>query len=73
MGAEALKKVVDQTTQQRTAEGKSPFQFKTIPQGAVTSIWAAVVAPADGGQYCANCHVGKILSDDVIITAAAKV
>src|SRR5262249_36039690 len=31
----------------RQAEGKEPFQFKTIPQGAATSVWAAVVAPAD--------------------------
>jgi hypothetical protein len=42
--------------------------FKTIPQGAATSVWAAVVAPADevGGQYCENCHVGKSFPDDVI-------
>lgn len=28
---------------------------------------ARVVAPADeiGSHYCANCHVGKIVSDDV--------
>jgi formate hydrogenlyase transcriptional activator len=44
MGADAVQKVVDQTTQQRTAEDKSLFQFKTIPQGAATSVWAAVVA-----------------------------
>jgi NAD(P)-dependent dehydrogenase (short-subunit alcohol dehydrogenase family) len=74
MGADALQKVVDQTTQQRTAEGKSPFQLKTIPQGAATSVWAAVVATADevGGEYCANCHAGKILSDDVTITAVSE-
>jgi len=74
MSADAVQKVVDQTTQQRTTEGKSPFQFKTIPQGAATSIWAAVVAPADevGGQYCANCHVGKIVPDNVTITAASE-
>jgi Tol biopolymer transport system component len=29
------------------AEGKSLFQFKTIPQDAATSVWATVVAPAD--------------------------
>jgi NAD(P)-dependent dehydrogenase (short-subunit alcohol dehydrogenase family) len=74
MGADAVQKVIDQTTQQRTAEGKSLFQFKTIPQGAATSVWAAVVAPADqvGGQYCANCHVGKIEPDDVTITAVSE-
>jgi len=74
MSADAIQKVVNQTTQQRTEEGKSPFQFKTIPQGAATSVWAAVVAPADevGGQYCENCHVGKIVPDDVTITAVSE-
>jgi carotenoid cleavage dioxygenase-like enzyme len=35
---------------------------------------AAVVAPADevGGQYCENCHVGKIVPDDVTITAVSE-
>jgi hypothetical protein len=40
-------------------EGKGAFQFKTVPQGAATSVWAAVVAAAEdvGGSYCENCHV----------------
>lgn len=40
-------------------EGKPPFEYKTIPQGAATSIWAGVVASGDdvGGRYCENCHV----------------
>ena len=39
--------------------GAPAFQWKTIPQGAATSIWAAIVAPADevGGLYCEDCHV----------------
>jgi NAD(P)-dependent dehydrogenase (short-subunit alcohol dehydrogenase family) len=74
MGADATQKLVDQINQQVAAEGKGPFQFKTLPQGAATSVWAAVVAPADevGGQYCENCHVGKIVPDDVTITAASE-
>jgi len=74
MGADATQKLVDQMNQRVAAEGKGPFQFKTIPQGAATSVWAAVVAPADevGGQYCENCHVGKIVPDDVTITAASE-
>jgi NAD(P)-dependent dehydrogenase (short-subunit alcohol dehydrogenase family) len=38
------------------------FSFKTIPQGAATSVWAAVVAAADavGGQYCEDCHVAEV-------------
>src|SRR3984893_11676535 len=59
---------------QLAAEGKAPFQLKTIPQGAATSVWAAVVAPADevGGHYCENSHVGKVVPDDVPITASSE-
>src|SRR5471030_1673195 len=53
------------------SEGKGPFQFKTIPQGAATSVWAAVVASPEviGARYCENCHVGQIVPDEQIITA----
>ena len=42
-----------------------PFAWKTIPQGAATSVWAAVVAPADavGAQFCEDCHVAEIVED----------
>jgi len=69
-----MHKIVDQLNQQLAAEGKGPFQFKTIPQGASTSVWAGVVAPADeiGGQYCENCHVGRIVPDDATISAISE-
>jgi NAD(P)-dependent dehydrogenase (short-subunit alcohol dehydrogenase family) len=69
-----IQKMIEQMNQQRASQGKAPSQLKTIPQGAATSVWAAVVAPADeiGGKYCENCHVGKIVSDDVTITAASE-
>src|SRR3546814_12283865 len=56
------------------AQGKGPFEWKTVSQGAATSIWAAVVAPAEtvGGQYCENCHVGQIVPDDQQITAVSE-
>ena len=56
------------------AEGQPPFDFKTIPQGAATSLWAAIVAPADaiGGQYCENCHVGTIVPDQQQISAISE-
>src|SRR6267142_339257 len=41
-----MHKIVDQLNQQLAAEGKGPFQFKTIPQGAATSVWAGVLARA---------------------------
>src|SRR6266436_592492 len=69
-----IQKMVDQMNQQLAAEGKGPFQWKTIPQGAATSVWAGVVAPADevGGRYCENCHVGKIVADNVTISAISE-
>jgi NAD(P)-dependent dehydrogenase (short-subunit alcohol dehydrogenase family) len=69
-----IEKVVEQINQQLAAEGKPPFQWKTVPQGAATSVWAAVVAPADevGGRYCENCHVGKVVADNVPITAVSE-
>jgi NAD(P)-dependent dehydrogenase (short-subunit alcohol dehydrogenase family) len=68
-----LQALVDQMNKQLAAEGKK-FEFKTIPQGAATSVWAAVVAPADeiGGRYCENCHVGTLVADDVIISAISE-
>jgi NAD(P)-dependent dehydrogenase (short-subunit alcohol dehydrogenase family) len=71
---QAMIEMIDQMNTQLAAEGKPPFQFKTIPQGAATSVWAAVVAPADeiGGRYCENCHVGKIVPDDVTINPISE-
>ena len=71
---DALQKMVEQINQQLAAEGEGPYQWKTIPQGAATSVWAAVVAAADkiGGRYCENCHVGRIVPDDVTITVTSE-
>jgi NAD(P)-dependent dehydrogenase (short-subunit alcohol dehydrogenase family) len=69
-----LQKLVDQINQQMAEEGKAPFQWKTIPQGAATSVWAGFVAPADevGGRYCENCHVGTIIPDDAVISRISE-
>jgi hypothetical protein len=62
-----IEQMVKQINEQAAAEGKEPFEFKTVPQGAATSVWAAVVASADevGGRYCENCHVSDIVADNV--------
>ncbi len=66
--------MIEQMNKQLAAEGKPPFQFKTVPQGAATSVWAAVVAPAEeiGAHYCENCHVGQVVSDDKTISAISE-
>jgi len=68
-----LQNVIKQISDQLAAEGKGPFQWKTVPQGAATSVWAGVVAPAEeiGGQYCENCHVGKIVPDETTISGVS--
>ena len=37
-------------------------------------MWAAIVAEANeiGGQYCENCHVGKIVPDNATINAMSE-
>jgi NAD(P)-dependent dehydrogenase (short-subunit alcohol dehydrogenase family) len=74
MGREQLEAMVDQINKQEAAQGRGPFQWKTIPQGAATSVWAGVVAPADeiGGRYCENCHVGSIVADNVTISPISE-
>lgn len=66
--------LLERINSQLALEGKAPFQFKTVPQGAATSAWAAVVAVAEdiGGRYCENCHVSEIVGDDVVITPISE-
>jgi NAD(P)-dependent dehydrogenase (short-subunit alcohol dehydrogenase family) len=42
--------------------GAPAFRWKTIPQGAATSVWAGFVASAGavGGKYCEDCHVAEL-------------
>jgi NAD(P)-dependent dehydrogenase (short-subunit alcohol dehydrogenase family) len=69
-----LQSLIDQLSKQLAEEGKGQFQWKTIPQGAATSVWAGVVAPADtvGGKYCANCQVGEVVPDDVTVSPLSE-
>jgi NAD(P)-dependent dehydrogenase (short-subunit alcohol dehydrogenase family) len=64
----ALQQMVEVINAQQAAEGKPPYEFKTIPQGAATSVWAGFVAAADeiGGHYCENCHVTTRITDELI-------
>jgi NAD(P)-dependent dehydrogenase (short-subunit alcohol dehydrogenase family) len=74
MDEDHMRAMIEQMNRDLAAEGKPPFAFKTIPQGAATSVWAGVVAPADavGGRYCENCHVGEIVPGDRAISAISE-
>jgi NAD(P)-dependent dehydrogenase (short-subunit alcohol dehydrogenase family) len=69
-----IKALIDQISKERAAEGDEPFQWKTVPQGAATSVWAAVIAPAEaiGGKYCENCHVGEVVADSAAISGVSE-
>ncbi|ABE34818.1 short chain dehydrogenase family protein [Paraburkholderia xenovorans LB400] len=74
MGEEQLATMVETINKQLASEGKPPFQFKTVPQGAATSVWTAAVASAEeiGGRYCENCHVSEVVPDDTVITPVSE-
>jgi NAD(P)-dependent dehydrogenase (short-subunit alcohol dehydrogenase family) len=44
------------------------FSYKTIPQGAATSVWAGAVAAREaiGGRYCEDCHVAEVVEGEAI-------
>lgn len=49
-------------TRPQSGEQVTKRGFKTIPQGAATTLWAAVAAPAElvGGRYCEDCQVAEL-------------
>jgi NAD(P)-dependent dehydrogenase (short-subunit alcohol dehydrogenase family) len=49
-------------------KGAAPFSYKSIPQGAATSVWAACVADAEaiGGRYCEDCNVAEVVSNPAV-------
>jgi NAD(P)-dependent dehydrogenase (short-subunit alcohol dehydrogenase family) len=70
----AMEAWVQQIQEQRAAAGEPPFEFKSIPQGAATSVWAGVVASAEevGGKYCEDCHVGELIAAGSQVSVIAK-
>lgn len=62
---EMLEEWVKSIQEQRQKNNEPPFEFKSIPQGAATSVWAGVVAPATevGGHYCEDCQVSPVVTE----------
>jgi len=46
----------------RVTSNDSGFKWKTIPQGAATTCWAATAPELEGkgGVYCEDCHVAEV-------------
>ncbi|MEM7780863.1 MAG: SDR family NAD(P)-dependent oxidoreductase [Pseudomonadota bacterium] len=51
----------EQALIQNVTASDPDFKFKTIPQGAATSVWAATSQELEGtgGVYCEDCHVAQ--------------
>lgn len=67
MDAAALAAMFEGLNRERAMKGEPLFAYKTVPQGAATTIWAGFVADAQdvGGRYCENCHVAHVIEDPV--------
>ncbi|THD81849.1 MAG: SDR family NAD(P)-dependent oxidoreductase [Phenylobacterium sp.] len=65
MTPELVQEMIDSINAAQQASAAAPFEWKTIPQGAATSVWAGVVADADavGGHYCEDCHVAEVVEE----------
>jgi NAD(P)-dependent dehydrogenase (short-subunit alcohol dehydrogenase family) len=63
LSAGALEKLIAEINASQPKGGPS-FSYKSIPQGAATSVWAACVADAEaiGGRYCEDCQVAEVAS-----------
>ena len=61
---ETVQKIIDSL-----GDGKegalASFRWKTVPQGAATTVWAGIVASASevAARYCEDCHVADIVDD----------
>jgi hypothetical protein len=74
MPDDAIEAWIQQLQEQRAAAGEPPFEFKSIPQGAATSVWAGVVASAEqvSGKYCEDCQVGELIPADSQVSAISS-
>jgi hypothetical protein len=65
-----------ETLMARVTSKDTGFAWKTIPQGAATSCWAATAPEIEGGSgtgggvYCEDCHVAAV--DDVSSTGGVR-
>jgi NAD(P)-dependent dehydrogenase (short-subunit alcohol dehydrogenase family) len=68
LSPEAIKQLIDGFNAANLAAGAPAFSWKTIPQGAATSVWSGIVASADevGGRYCEDCHVAELAEGEDI-------
>jgi NAD(P)-dependent dehydrogenase (short-subunit alcohol dehydrogenase family) len=62
LGEDGLANIEKTMDKSMAEKGLPPSLTKSVAQGAATSVWAGVVAPADavGGRFCEDCHVAEV-------------
>jgi NAD(P)-dependent dehydrogenase (short-subunit alcohol dehydrogenase family) len=68
LSPEVVPQMIERINAANAASGQPPYSWKTLPQGAATSVWSGIVAAADevGGRYCEDCHVAELIEGDDI-------
>jgi NAD(P)-dependent dehydrogenase (short-subunit alcohol dehydrogenase family) len=58
----------DIVAQMTGGKGIASVAFKSIPQGAATTVWSGFVARGEevGGQFCEDCHVASVTTDNTV-------
>ena len=65
MTPEVIQQMITAINTAPSPAGATAFSWKTIPQGAATSVWSGLVGASDavGGHYCEDCHVAELADD----------
>jgi NAD(P)-dependent dehydrogenase (short-subunit alcohol dehydrogenase family) len=67
LGRHLTPELIEQVRSRMSGGASNPaaLRFKTVPQGAATSLWSGFVASSDavGGRYCEDCHVCDVNDD----------
>ena len=74
MGADAVRSMIERLNAEQKAAGRPPIVWKSIPQGAATSVWAGVVARAEdvGARYCEDCQVAEVVDAGPNVLGGAR-
>ena len=67
LGRHMTPETIAELTENLARSGRA-YSFKTVPQGAATSVWAATAAELDahGGAYLEDCGVAAVNDDESV-------
>ena len=75
MTPDVTQRMIEQINAASAGQGQPAFEWKTIPQGAATSVWAGVVAPVEevAGKFCEDCHVAEVVEGGGVLSVRGGV